>query len=292
MALAEPFYSLFLLLPLSALSPFRLFSLSLISHPSITLSISLSFVTLPFISFIMEINPAVTFKHDCTVMIAKHPKVLIVGAGLGGLTLGMILQKTDIPYEIIERASEVKHLGAGIAINCTVTPAFKQCGIYNELVSISKVLDTINISNEERGIEFVIADNEDPIKRYGSGSRLITRPKLYDFLLRQVPSERIHMSKKALSTLQGGNDVLVRCADGSEYEGDILVRADGAYSAVRQNLYSNSTSQSTPCVRRFTTTLHECLSRRADTPPDSGRVPGSGEDQLSVLQHFVERYAL
>lgn len=113
MALAEPFYSLFLLLPLSALSPFRLFSLSLISHPSITLSISLSFVTLPFISFIMEINPAVTFKHDCTVMIAKHPKVLIVGAGLGGLTLGMILQKTDIPYEIIERASEVKHLGIG-----------------------------------------------------------------------------------------------------------------------------------------------------------------------------------
>ncbi|KAK3836638.1 MAG: hypothetical protein JOS17DRAFT_842620 [Linnemannia elongata] len=234
----------------------------------------------------MEINPAVTFKHDCTVMIAKHPKVLIVGAGLGGLTLGMILQKTDIPYEIIERASEVKHLGAGIAINCTVTPAFKQCGIYNELVSISKVLDTINISNEERGIEFVIADNEDPIKRYGSGSRLITRPKLYDFLLRQVPSERIHMSKKALSTLQGGNDVLVRCADGSEYEGDILVRADGAYSAVRQNLYSNSTSQSTPCVRRFTTTLHECLSRRADTPPDSGRVPGSGEDQFKDNDAF------
>lgn len=186
----------------------------------------------------MEVNPVLTFKHDRTVMYTKRPKVLIVGAGLGGLTLGMILQKTDIPYEIIERASEVKPLGAGIVINCTVTPAFKQCGIYDEFVSISKALDTINISNEERGIEFVIADNEDPAKRYGTGSRLITRPKLYDLLLRQVPPERIHMSKKVLSTHQAGNGVLVRCADGSEYEGDILVGADGAYSAVRQNLYS------------------------------------------------------
>lgn len=62
----------------------------------------------------MEINPAVTFKHDRKLMHAKRPKVLIVGAGLGGLTLGAILQKTDIPYEIFERAPKVKPLGKHI----------------------------------------------------------------------------------------------------------------------------------------------------------------------------------
>lgn len=56
--------------------------------------------------------------------------------------------------------------------------------------------------------------------------------------MRQVPKERIHLGKKVLSTHQGGNGVLIRCADGSEYEGDILVGSDGAYSAVRQNLYA------------------------------------------------------
>jgi cation diffusion facilitator CzcD-associated flavoprotein CzcO len=59
----------------------------------------------------MEINPNITFRHDRKVMHARRPKVLIVGAGLGGLTLGAILQKTDIPYEIFERAPLVKPLG-------------------------------------------------------------------------------------------------------------------------------------------------------------------------------------
>lgn len=41
----------------------------------------------------------------------KKPKVLIVGAGLGGLMLGNLLQKGGIPYDIYERANEVKPLG-------------------------------------------------------------------------------------------------------------------------------------------------------------------------------------
>ena len=59
----------------------------------------------------MEINPLHQVDYDRKLMYAKKPKVLIVGAGIGGLTLGMILQKTDIPYEIFERASEIKTLG-------------------------------------------------------------------------------------------------------------------------------------------------------------------------------------
>lgn len=41
----------------------------------------------------------------------KRPKVLIIGAGLAGITLAMLLERTNIPYEIFERAAAVKPLG-------------------------------------------------------------------------------------------------------------------------------------------------------------------------------------
>jgi len=47
------------------------------------------------------------------------------------------------------------------------------------------------------------------------------------------------MSKKILSLLQNKEGVLIRCSDGSTYHGDILIGADGAYSAVRQALYKD-----------------------------------------------------
>ncbi|KAG0079271.1 hypothetical protein BGZ90_003109 [Linnemannia elongata] len=185
----------------------------------------------------MEINSAVTFKHDRSPMYNKRPKVLIVGAGLAGLTLGMLLHKANIPFEIYERAAEVKPLGSAMAFSATTANLFKQCGIYDEFVSISKLSSVLNVCNEQRESEYKI-DFRGHDEMFGAKGYIVTRPKLYDLLLRQVPQERIHLGKKILSMENGVNGVLIRCSDGSEAEGDILVGADGAYSAVRQNLYA------------------------------------------------------
>lgn len=44
-------------------------------------------------------------------MTPEKPTVLIVGAGLGGVTLGLILEAAGIPYAIYEKATTVKPLG-------------------------------------------------------------------------------------------------------------------------------------------------------------------------------------
>lgn len=41
----------------------------------------------------------------------RPPRVLIAGAGLGGLFLGILLEKAGIPYEIFERSAEPRPLG-------------------------------------------------------------------------------------------------------------------------------------------------------------------------------------
>ncbi|KAG9063199.1 hypothetical protein KI688_004800 [Linnemannia hyalina] len=184
----------------------------------------------------MEINPAVTFKHDRSIMYAKRPKVLIVGAGLGGLTLGMLLHKANIPFEIYERAAMVKPLGSAMFFNSTTAPLFKQCGIYDEFLSIGKFLDAADLCTEDQKVAFSLGSRGHE-EVFGAKGYIVARPQLYDLILRQIPTEHFHMNKKVLTMEQGGNGVLVRFSDGTEAEGDILVGADGAYSAVRQNLY-------------------------------------------------------
>ncbi|KAF9119775.1 hypothetical protein BGW39_011920 [Mortierella sp. 14UC] len=187
----------------------------------------------------MEINPAITFKHDRSVMHAKRPKVLIVGGGIGGLALGAILQKSDTPFEIFERTPEVKPLGSITSLSGAAAPLFKQLGIWDEFYSLTRELTAVQVViPPSLETQFVVAAPENAIARYGAESRVLPRPMLHELLLRQISKERVHLGKKVLSTQQGGNGVIIRCTDGSEFEGDILVGADGAYSAVRQNLYA------------------------------------------------------
>lgn len=57
--------------------------------------------------------PTVGFKgSDLPPLVTDDPpRVLIAGAGLGGLFLGILLERAGIPYEIFERSSEIRPLG-------------------------------------------------------------------------------------------------------------------------------------------------------------------------------------
>jgi 2-polyprenyl-6-methoxyphenol hydroxylase-like FAD-dependent oxidoreductase len=46
-----------------------------------------------------------------------RPKIVIVGGGFGGLTLGLLLEKAGVPYVILERAMAIKPLGKRDAVS-------------------------------------------------------------------------------------------------------------------------------------------------------------------------------
>lgn len=78
----------------------------------------------------------------------------------------------------------------------------------------------------------------------GAIGHVIARPALHDLLFRQIPKDRMHMGKRILSTDdQGDKGITVTFSDGTVASGDILIGADGAYSAVRQNLFKRLKAQ-------------------------------------------------
>ncbi|KAF9355353.1 hypothetical protein BGX26_006669 [Mortierella sp. AD094] len=125
---------------------------------------------------------------------------------------------------------------SAIALSANILPVFEQLGIYEELKSISLShvsVEMFNTNLNELGsidarVHRVVTGNEQLI---------FARPKLYNLLLRKVPTYNISLGKKVLRTKEHGNRVSVYCSDGTEYECSILVGADGAHSAVRQSIY-------------------------------------------------------
>ncbi|KAF9923896.1 hypothetical protein FBU30_006057, partial [Linnemannia zychae] len=139
-------------------------------------------------------------------------------------------------------------IGAGIAgsalfLGPDLYGYMKQAGIYEEFVSRSKPCNSIEQFNENRKQEFVV-DFTPYSEMGGCEGRIIGRTHLHEILLKAIPAERCHMGMKMVSLTQhepssGKQGVTVTFADGSEHSADIVVGADGAYSAVRQVLYED-----------------------------------------------------
>ena len=78
----------------------------------------------------------------------SNPKILIIGAGIGGVTLALLLEKASIDYEIYERARELKPLGSGIGIAPNVMPVLEQLGLTEELRNIWKLFKQMDVYSE------------------------------------------------------------------------------------------------------------------------------------------------
>jgi len=67
----------------------------------------------------------------------KSPRVLIAGAGLGGVFLAILLDRAGIPYEIFEQMTEIKSLDSVMGLNSNILPVYEQLGLERELDALT-----------------------------------------------------------------------------------------------------------------------------------------------------------
>jgi len=171
-------------------------------------------------------------------------KVLIAGAGIGGLTTALFLHDAGIECEIFERSTEIRELGVGI--NClphAVGPLAR--------LGLLERLDEVAIRTEEL---FYCHRLGQVIMRRPCGLAAgfdvpqfsVHRGRLQGVLLRAVRErlgpDAVHTGHRFVGFDQDDRGVRVRFAGPSgeplgEREGDVLLGADGIHSAVRATFY-------------------------------------------------------
>ncbi|KAF9118863.1 hypothetical protein BGX30_004258, partial [Mortierella sp. GBA39] len=164
-------------------------------------------------------------------------KVIIAGGGVAGLSLGVMLERAGIDYLILEATGEVRPLGAVVYLGPPILRAFEQLGLLEDLIRHSNFMMGVTLMDHK--LNKICRINVDYAKeRYGYNTLTIFRAKLYNVLLSRIPAYKILFSKRVASTVQSSEGIKVQCEDGSTYNGDILVAADGGASPIRKAMYT------------------------------------------------------
>jgi 2-polyprenyl-6-methoxyphenol hydroxylase-like FAD-dependent oxidoreductase len=189
-------------------------------------------------------------------------KVVIVGAGIGGLTLALFLHRANIPCSVFEAATEIKPLGVGLNLLPHATATLSELGLVERL--LEKGVETREVRFYTRNGQLVDGDRRGRFAGYDHPHISIHRADLHEVLLSAVcdrlGEEAVQLNHRCRSVEQDSEGVRVHFVDSSGTElapidGTMSVGCDGVHSAIRKQFYPDDSSpinHGTTCFRGTT----------------------------------------
>jgi 2-polyprenyl-6-methoxyphenol hydroxylase-like FAD-dependent oxidoreductase len=168
-------------------------------------------------------------------------KVLIVGGGIGGLTLGAFLEKLGIEYEIIEKAQQFdsNHQGFLIGIWHYGREVLKKLGLDETFDRSGQPVKQFMIKNGKGKLLYQYNFWEF-YTEYGDAMRLIERAALHEWLINKIDPKKITMGSTLEKIVQTSEKVSVTFHNQEVKEYDLVVGADGVHSSVRGMIFKDA----------------------------------------------------
>jgi 2-polyprenyl-6-methoxyphenol hydroxylase-like FAD-dependent oxidoreductase len=164
-------------------------------------------------------------------------RVLIVGAGIGGLSAAIALRRQGIETALLERTTELKEIGAGIAIAANAMKALGSLGLEDTVRQIGAEPPFYDIRSWRGELLSRVLVSEQS-EKVGATSIAAHRADLQTALLQGLmyAGGEVHLGAECVGFEQTGRYVRASFADGREERGDLLIGADGLNSTVRERL--------------------------------------------------------
>ncbi len=162
-------------------------------------------------------------------------KVLVIGAGIGGLTAALSLHAAGITVEVAEAASSLRPLGVGINILPHAVRELTELGLGAQLAQTG--IETRELIYANRFGSRIWQEDRGRAAGYGWPQYSIHRGRLQMLLLAaaqaRLPPGAIRTGRRLVAVAQDAAGVTATFADGRTAMADVLVAADGIHSAVR-----------------------------------------------------------
>ncbi|KAI6701023.1 hypothetical protein NL676_015347 [Syzygium grande] len=158
--------------------------------------------------------------------------VVIVGAGIAGLTTALGLHRQGIRSLVLESHDSLRITGFALATWTNAWKALDAVGIAKSLRRQHSRLLGVMTTSTISGLPTV----ESPYSAMGTQRdhevRCVQRKILMETLVKELPSGTIKFSSKVVSIEQSGNLNLIHLSDGSILKAKVLIGCDGVNSVV------------------------------------------------------------
>jgi 2-polyprenyl-6-methoxyphenol hydroxylase-like FAD-dependent oxidoreductase len=159
--------------------------------------------------------------------------VLVVGAGIAGLSTARALRRRAVPVTVVDRLLEPSDAGLALNLPGNAVRALGSLGIAPDLAALGAPVRRREYRNGRGRLSFAI--DEDAFWRDGPTSRCVRRRDLVELLARDIPPGTVRWGTEVTAVQHTPEGVEVVMADGGIERCSFLVGADGVHSAVRSS---------------------------------------------------------
>lgn len=170
-------------------------------------------------------------------------RILIVGAGIAGMTLAALLARRGATAELIDRAPDFEHEGYMLGLYPLGNRVLHGLGLYDRFLAVSQEMHVYRVCNG-RG-ELVHEYDITPIVEQLGAVQLLTRGELLSLLREAAADLPLAMNTIVTSLEQHDDHVDVTLSDGRSGRYDLVVGADGIHSRMRRDLFGEQPAHDT-----------------------------------------------
>ncbi|MGF1524229.1 MAG: FAD-dependent urate hydroxylase HpxO [Leptolyngbyaceae cyanobacterium] len=170
-------------------------------------------------------------------------KIVVVGAGMGGLTTALAMRQAGYEVEVYDRVKALRPAGAGISLWSNGVKVLNRLGLGSAIAAIGGPMEQMAYYEGKTGKLLTRFSLMPIVERVGQAPYPVARTDLQQMLLEALGVEQVQLNKRCVAVEQTPESATAVFEDGHRATGDVVVGADGTHSIIRTYVLGHPTER-------------------------------------------------